>query len=119
MKSAPLGHDREIMAAVLRQLVCDLCGDSVGSQRLRFFCGVPPYGATSGNRQRRQDREIVALMPLLYLSIFYFYFSSKQSCCATFAQKSATIAVLRCLMLRSVGISASSSHGCGSCVAQK
>ena len=28
MKSAPLGHDREIMAAVLRQLVCDLCGDS-------------------------------------------------------------------------------------------
>jgi hypothetical protein len=29
-----LRHDREIVAAVLRQLVCGLCGDSGGAQQL-------------------------------------------------------------------------------------
>jgi hypothetical protein len=48
------------VAAVLRQLVCDLCGDSGGAQQRCLFCGVSPYGAASGNRQRRRDREIVA-----------------------------------------------------------
>jgi hypothetical protein len=32
------------------------------------------YGAASGNRQRRQDREIVALIPLFLLSLFFVYF---------------------------------------------
>ena len=53
-------QDREIVAAVLRQLVCDLCGDSEGAQQLCSLCGVSPYGAASGNRQRRQHRKIVA-----------------------------------------------------------
>jgi len=35
------------------------------------------YGAASGNRQWRQDHEIVALMPLPFLFILLFYFSSK------------------------------------------
>jgi hypothetical protein len=48
------------VAAVLRQLVCDLCGDSGGAQQLCHLCGVSPYGAASGNRQRRLHREIVA-----------------------------------------------------------
>ena len=77
------------MAAVLRQLVCDLCGDSGGAQQLCFLCGVSPYGAASGNRQRRQHREIVALMPPLLLSVFLFHFSSKQACSETFEHWSA------------------------------
>ena len=56
---------REIVAAVLRQLVCDLCGDSQGAQQRCLLCGVSPYGAASGIRQLRQDREIVALTPHL------------------------------------------------------
>jgi hypothetical protein len=43
-----------------------------GAQRLCFICDVSPYGAASGNRQRRQDREIVALIPVLFLSLFHF-----------------------------------------------
>ena len=53
------------------------------------------YGTASGNcnRQRqgfrRRDREIVALMPPLFLSILVSYFPSKQSCCETLEQWSA------------------------------
>ena len=65
-----LGQHREIVAAVLRQLNCDLCGDSGGAHQRCFLCGVSPYGAASGNRQQRQHREILALMPLLLLSYF-------------------------------------------------
>ena len=70
-------QDREIVAAVLRQLVCDLCGDSGGAQQLCFLCCVSPYGAASGNRQLGQHREIVALIPPLFLFTF-FLLSSKQ-----------------------------------------
>ena len=52
-------QDREIVAAVLRQLVCKLCVQSGGAQKLCLLCGVSSYGAASGNRQQRQDREIV------------------------------------------------------------
>ena len=38
------------MAAVLRQLVCDLRGDSGGAQRLCSIRGVSFYGAASGNQ---------------------------------------------------------------------
>ena len=58
-----LRQDREIVAAVLRQLVCDLCGDCDGAQRLCYLCRVSSHGAASGNRQLGQHREIVALMP--------------------------------------------------------
>ena len=40
-----LRQHREIVAAVLRQLVCDLCGDSGGAQQHCLLCGVSPYGA--------------------------------------------------------------------------
>ncbi len=69
------------MAAVLRPLVCDLCGDSGGAQQLCSLCGVSPYSAASGNRQLRLYREIVALMPLLFVSILVFFYSSKPPCC--------------------------------------
>ena len=46
----------------LRQLGSDLCGDSKGAQPPCYLCGVSPYGAASGNQQRRQHREIVAVV---------------------------------------------------------
>ena len=52
---------REIVAAVLRQLVGDLCGNSDGAQVRCLVCGVSPNGAPFGNRLQRQHREIVAL----------------------------------------------------------
>jgi hypothetical protein len=41
---------REIVAAVLRQLVCDLCGDSQGAQQGCYLCGVSPYCAACDNQ---------------------------------------------------------------------
>ena len=38
------------------------------------LCRVSFYGAASGNRQRRQDREIAALMPLPFLFILSLHF---------------------------------------------
>jgi hypothetical protein len=71
------------VAVVLRQVVCDLCGDSGGAQRLRSLFGVSPYGAASGNRQLGHVREIVALMYFLFPSLFCFFFSSKDFCYET------------------------------------
>ena len=73
---AQAGDERSVSLPLRSQLVCDLCGDSGGAQGLCFLCGVSPYGAASGNRQQRQDREIVALMYLLFPSLFYLFVSS-------------------------------------------
>ena len=98
-------QDREIVAAVLRQLVCDLCGQSGGAQQLCFRCGVSPYGAASGNRQRRQHSEIVALMPLLFLSIFFSIFAVNGSCVTYWNIWNAMFSLLRCLLSQSLGTS--------------
>ncbi len=81
------------MAAVLRQLVGDLCGDFGGALQCCFVCGVSPYGAASGNRQLRQDRDIVALMPILFFSLLIFLYLRYTVLCDTFEQCSPIVAL--------------------------
>ncbi len=84
------------MAAVLRQLVCNLCGDSGGVQSARLLCCVSSHGAALGSRQRRHDRESVALTPLLFFPILLFYFSIKQFRCQTLESCSSTLCLHSC-----------------------